>query len=70
MSDPVPLRRRTTSGKRPGRITFIAGDMQEDFDVTDWGLSADNQTLSLWFADEHQEHIMLAAGDRYAFYPA
>ena len=70
MSDPIPLRSRTRGGKRAGRMVFIAGDMQEDFDVTDWGLSADNQTLSLWFADGHQEHIMLAAGDRYAFWPA
>jgi hypothetical protein len=51
-------------------MVFMAGEMEEVFDVTDWGLSADNQTLSLWFADEHQEHIMLAAGDRYAFWPA
>jgi hypothetical protein len=70
MSEPVPIRRRTTGGKRPGRIIFFAGDTQEDFDVTDWGLSTDNQTLSLWFADKHEEHLILGAGDRYAFYPA
>lgn len=70
MSDPVPIRRRSASGKQPGRIALTTNDIVEDFTVSDWGLSHDNQTLSLWFADGHQEHILLGAGDRYAFYPA
>lgn len=71
MSNPVPLRRKsTTNDPRPGKMALIAGDTVEEFQVSDWGLSHDNQTLSLWFADGHEEHILLAGGDRYAFYPA
>ena len=65
----VPMRRKSTNGPRPGRITIIAGDAQEDFDVSDWGLSHDNQTLSLWFTDGHEEHLYLSPGDRYGFWP-
>jgi len=70
MSSPVPLRRRTTTGTRPGRIVLTMGEMEDEFTVTDWGLSHDNQTLSLSFSDGHEEHILLGAGDRYAFWPA
>ena len=70
MSDPVPIRRRQASGKQPGRIVLTTDDLVDEFIVTDWSLSRDNQTLSLWFADGHLEHIMLGAGDRYAFWPA
>ena len=70
MSDPVPIRRRQASGKQPGRVVLTTEDITDEFIVTDWSLSRDNQTLSMWFADGHQEHIMLGAGDRYAFWPA
>ena len=70
MSDPVPIRRKKASGDKPGKVVLTMGDIIDEFTVTDWGLSHDNQTLSLWFADGHQEHIILGAGDRYAFYPA
>ena len=70
MSDPVPFRRRTTTGNRPGRIVLTIGEMEDEFVVSNWGMSADNQTLSLFFADGHEEHILLGAGDRYAFWPA
>ena len=64
MSDPVPIRRRSASGKQPGKVVLTMGDIVDEFTVSDWGLSHDNQTLSLWFADGHQEHILLGAGDR------
>ncbi len=70
MSDLVPIRRKQASGKQPGKVVLTTGDIVEDFTVTDWSLSHDNQTLSMWFADGHQEHVLLGSGDRYAFYPA
>lgn len=70
MSSPVPIRRKQASGAQPGRIVLTTSDMTDTFDVTDWSLSNDNQTLLMWFADGHQEHVLLGAGDRYAFWPA
>ena len=70
MSNTVPLRRKSTNGPRPGKILIIVGDTQEEMEVSDWGLSHDNQTLSLWFADGHEEHLLLSSGDRYGFWPA
>lgn len=66
----IPIRRKQATGAQPGRLVLTINDTMDAFEVSDWSLSSDNQTLSMWFADGHQEHVLLGAGDRYAFWPA